>query len=158
MTDDRTRVYRLDITYPEGSDAPGWQPAGWTAGDPGTRGGPELEDCWFGWPAEHLYLSRSGSARRAEILRGYGCDVNIVVSFPVMWNEDDEPEKIPDAEGRRICEAADGHPRRELVRQLAEVMSEIDGEHGAGPGMWWHLSKALALVDALPELRLDGAP
>ncbi len=58
-------------------------------------------------------------------------------------------------QGRRITEAADLHPRRNLVWALARAGHDLDGENGAGAGMWWHLERALAVVDGLPELRLD---
>lgn len=70
--------------------------------------------------------------------------------------QDTDPSgRIPAAEGRRIVEAADMHPRRNLVYALAEVTSDLDGENGTGGGMWWHLQRALAVVDAMPDLRAD---
>lgn len=66
-----------------------------------------------------------------------------------------EPDRISAVEGRRIVEQADSHPRRDLVYTLAEVTSDLDSESGAGGGMWWHLSRALAIVDAIPDLRAD---
>lgn len=73
----------------------------------------------------------------------------------VVTKDGDTPDRISAAEGRRIVEAADMHRRRHLVYALAETMSDLDGENGAGGGMWWHLSRALAIVDAMPDLRAD---
>jgi hypothetical protein len=162
-----TRVYRLDIDYPEGSrditpgdTAAGWQPAEWDAAvgpfaaywaHEEDRGDPP-----FRWPSERLFLSRSGAARRAALLRLCGCTVGVVASYPVAWNEAGEPEKISDADGRQILDAVAAHPRRELVRGLAQAGSDVDDETGGGAGMWWHLSRALAVVDAMPDLRLDA--
>lgn len=64
-------------------------------------------------------------------------------------------DRISAEEGRRIVEQADMHPRRNLIYTLAETTSDLDGESGAGGGMWWHLSRALAIVDAIPGLRAD---
>jgi hypothetical protein len=44
------------------------------------------------------------------------------------------------------------HPRRDLITALAEVHAEVDEEMGAG--MRWHLERAYAVVEALPELVL----
>lgn len=72
------RVWRLDVTYPEGSDAPDWEPANWIPTyDPEDRG--------FEWPRLRLYLSRSGAESRAKLLRGYGATVTVVGSEPVEW-------------------------------------------------------------------------
>lgn len=159
-----TRIYKLDITYPGGSAAPGWQPEGWQPGGPFTSWAETAssdDDPSFRWPVERHYLSRSGATDRAVLLRQCGCTVDVVASHPVAWNEDGipgpggTPEQIPAAEGRRIVEAADWHPRRNLIYALAETTSDLDGESGAGGGMWWHLSRALAIVDTIPDLRAD---
>jgi hypothetical protein len=91
-----TIVYRLAIEYPAGSQAPGWEPAGWNPDsfDQGSDPdlplfcGPydDLDDCYpFRWPRERVYLSRSGAARRARALRKYGAVVTVVQSLPVEW-------------------------------------------------------------------------
>lgn len=75
-----TRVYRLDVTYPPGSDAPGWTPEGW---DPD-----EYRDAWtdkFVWPRARKFLSRRGAEDRAKLLRSYGATVTVVPSDPVTW-------------------------------------------------------------------------
>jgi hypothetical protein len=87
-----TRVYRLVVTYPDGShDAdgvpvPGWQPVdGWMPRPHPQEGfgeGPEP----FSWPKVHLYLSQRGAALRADLLRSYGAAVEIQVSKPVEWD------------------------------------------------------------------------
>lgn len=73
----------------------------------------------------------------------------------VVTKDGDTSGRISAEEGRRIVEAADMHRRRNLVYALAETMSDLDGENGAGGGMWWHLQRALAVVDAMPDLRAD---
>lgn len=77
------RVYRLDITYPEGSQELGWEPPGWTVTGP--NGYFDEDDPEFRWPAEHLFLSRSGANKRAALLRGYGATVTLVPSLPLEW-------------------------------------------------------------------------
>jgi hypothetical protein len=91
------RVFRLDITYPEGSRKPGWEPAGWESDD--WDGGPPDNDAYmfcgpydedqerypFRWPQNRLYLSRSGATRRARALRKYGAQAEVVPSLPVEW-------------------------------------------------------------------------
>lgn len=85
-----TYVYRLDVLYPEGSNAPGWEPPGWEPDNP------EYEEA-FRWPAVRLYLSRSGALARAKLLESYGAKVQIVPSCAVDWgvpwteNDDEEP-------------------------------------------------------------------
>ncbi len=76
-----TYVYRLHITYPEGSRREGWHPQGWE---------PDVylhEEGWrpFSWPQEREFLSRSGADHRAGVLRGYGARVTIEQSKPVQW-------------------------------------------------------------------------
>lgn len=79
-------VFRLDVTYPEGSRGPGWEPPGWV--DYVVTNGPDggaLENAEFRWPAERMFLSRSGANQRAKLLRGYGAKVTLVPSLPVEW-------------------------------------------------------------------------
>jgi hypothetical protein len=81
-----TYVYRLDVTYPEGSHDDDWAPEGWEPE-------PVMEaetGAWyeppFRWPAVgRLYLSRSAASRRADLLRSYGARVEVVRSEPVRW-------------------------------------------------------------------------
>ena len=83
------RVYRLVITYPEGSHVPGWRPACWD--DPRflatltTRQRRECKRARFQWPRERLFLSSSGAYGRAAVLRWYGARVEILASDPVAW-------------------------------------------------------------------------
>lgn|GEM_PF-2151120 len=88
------RVYRLVVTYPEGSrtaeggTTPGWRPEKWQPGEPFSRfrdsddGDPE-----FAWPVygPRQYLTKTGADRRAEIFRRYGCTVEVVASDPATW-------------------------------------------------------------------------
>jgi len=79
------RVYRLHVTYPEGSFEPEWEPPGWEPDywvDPDTGA---HEPMPFRWPAERLFLSRSAAQRRAVQLRSYGAKVEVEESEPVVW-------------------------------------------------------------------------
>jgi hypothetical protein len=84
------RVYRLEITYPEGSDAPGWVPACWpellaSIKDRARRR--ELRRRGFRWPRERLFLSASGAYKRAGLLTVFGATVFVDASWPVTWSE-----------------------------------------------------------------------
>jgi hypothetical protein len=83
-----TRVYRLAVTLPEGSDAPGWEPPGWEPDDYRITSGPDA-GAWdshpFRWPANRLCLSPGTAKRRAAIFRKYGATVVIEASEPVTW-------------------------------------------------------------------------
>lgn len=82
-----TRVYRLQVAYPEGSHdehgqpVPGWEPTGWHPGAYDPTEGPEP----FHWPRVHLYLSPGGASRRAAQLREWGATVEVEASNPVEW-------------------------------------------------------------------------
>lgn len=74
-------AYRLVVEYPEGVNATNPPPA-WESS--------QIEiDEWdeFRWPRVHPYLSRSGAAKRADLLRSYGCTVTIEKSDPITWPE-----------------------------------------------------------------------
>lgn len=79
------RVYRLDVTYPAGSDEPGWEPAGWEPGGYQIDDAGSWETGEFRWPRERVYLSRKGADYKAGLLRGYGAQVTVVPSLPVEW-------------------------------------------------------------------------
>lgn len=64
------RIYRLEIWYPE--KMPKDPDDGWD----------ELPRCW---PRERHYLSQSGATKRAQWLRSHGCEVLVVQSKPVEW-------------------------------------------------------------------------
>ena len=88
MTTRPVRVYRLDITYPEGSRRPGWEPEGWEPGDYQITTGDDAgswERGEFRWPAERSYLSPAGAEHRAGLLRKWGAKVTVVPSLPVQW-------------------------------------------------------------------------
>jgi hypothetical protein len=84
-------VYKLDVTYPEGSLEPGWVPANWM--DPEIlarmtrrqRRRHKKEE--FRWPREHLFLSASGANERAWWLRACGATAVVRRSDPVTWEE-----------------------------------------------------------------------
>lgn len=78
------RVWRLNVTLPEGSEKPGWQPEGWVAdvSDWGVEGEYERP---FIWPRRRNYLSVKGAKVMARILREYGATVQIEESEPVTW-------------------------------------------------------------------------
>lgn len=81
------RVYRLDITYPEGSREPGFRPYGW---EDYLRSLPVLKRRrlrreGFRWPRERMFLSSSGAYERAALLRAFGADVTVLRSDPVRW-------------------------------------------------------------------------
>lgn len=57
-----------------------------------------------------------------------------------------------EAEWRAFEQVLATHPRRRVIEALADVHSEVDEEMGAG--MRWHLRRAYAVVEALPDLSL----
>lgn len=93
-----TRVYKLDIIYPEGSHEPGWRPACWS--DPeylrtmDRKLRRELERREFKWPRERLFLSSSGAYNRAGLLLWYGAEVTVLASDPVTWPNYDDVEAV----------------------------------------------------------------
>lgn len=85
-----THVYRLDVTYPPGSDAVDWEPPNW-----GEHCGEYQEPdtgAWvaddFRWPTVRMYLSRKSAENRAERLRLFGATVEVVKSERITWTED----------------------------------------------------------------------
>lgn len=93
MTERKTYVYRLDVTYPEGSREIGWEPPGWddllVQSDRNWREGqttnyldPERP---FSWPPERQFLSSGSASHRAYLLRLFGAKVEVVRSLPVEW-------------------------------------------------------------------------
>jgi hypothetical protein len=83
-----TRLYRLDVVYPPGSDEWRWAPPGWDD-DPDNQEMEPDTGAWgpapFSWPAVRRYLSRSGAERRANLFRKYGAVVTVVASDPITW-------------------------------------------------------------------------
>lgn len=80
-------VYRLDVTYPEGSTAPDWYPEGYTPeegyeSDTGAR-----YDLPFRWPRNRLYLSGGAAEARAKWLRKFGAHAVVVRSRAVEWSQ-----------------------------------------------------------------------
>jgi len=93
----QTRVYRLDVIYPEGCRLPGWHPAAWddpeylrSVGREQRRRIRALRRRPFRWPRERLFLSSSGAYGRALLLRALGCDVQVRASLPVEWPAPDD--------------------------------------------------------------------
>lgn len=68
---------------------------------------------------------------------------------------DPEPGRLTAEEGQRICREVAAHPKRVLIEEIAETTFDLNNEHDAtGGGMWFHLSQAYCLVEALPGLQL----
>lgn len=77
-----TRVYRLDVTYPPGTEpGSGWAPPDY---EPPDFYDEDATRPWT-WPRNKLFLSASGARARAELFRQYGATVVIVPSWPVIW-------------------------------------------------------------------------
>jgi hypothetical protein len=90
MTDRIVHVYRLEVEYPPGSDAPGWVPACWGEMLASVRDRAErraLRRRGFRWPRERMYLSASGAWSRAALLTMFGATVFVDASDPVTWPE-----------------------------------------------------------------------
>jgi hypothetical protein len=90
----RVFLYRLGITYPEGSQEPGWEPPGWREGLAVDLGRGQPDDDWrpgycydFRWPRRRTYLSRAAAERQARLLERCGAKVTVVQSLPVEWPE-----------------------------------------------------------------------
>lgn len=86
-----TRVYKLEIEYPEGSHIPDWTPELYK-----DQEAPYQRDPWtklWQWPRERMYLSQRAANRRATLLRNQDCQVRVVRSFPIEW-EDESPRKV----------------------------------------------------------------
>ncbi|HMA26058.1 MAG: hypothetical protein ACM33U_07595 [Solirubrobacterales bacterium] len=92
MSERPVYVYRLIVTKPAGSDAPGWQPEDWEdicerhgwgsygGGLDGPRYFPP-----FRWSTRRNYLSSDAAGRRAQLLRECGAVVEIQPSQAVEW-------------------------------------------------------------------------
>jgi hypothetical protein len=79
----------LDVVYPEGSDAPGWEPPGWTPDRLELADG-SVEVLPFRWPVGRRYLDQTAAKERAELLRTYGAKVEVVRSNRVSWPDDED--------------------------------------------------------------------
>ena len=87
MSGRNVRVFRLEITYPEGSRLPGWVPERWESW---LRSLPPLQrrqarKAGFRWPRERMFLSSSSAYERAWLLRAFGAEVEVLRSDPVTW-------------------------------------------------------------------------
>jgi hypothetical protein len=91
MTDRPVYVYKLVVSYPPGSDEPGWVPFCWNellAGVKDRRQRQALRRRGFRWPKERLFLSHSGAWGRAGLLSWCGATVEVRRSGEVTWWED----------------------------------------------------------------------
>lgn len=80
MTSGPVFVYRLRVTLPEGSEAPGWHPEGW---EPAIFGEDDVQE--FRWPTRRHCLSVATARRWKQRLEGWGATVVIERSLPVSW-------------------------------------------------------------------------
>lgn len=84
-------VYRLDVTYPDGSLEVGWEPENWASIC--------QDNCWpstdhdgdtsFRWPRERMFLSESAAEARARRLRQFGAHAVVVRSREIQWADVD---------------------------------------------------------------------
>ena len=86
------RVYRLDVTYPEGSRDPGWEPPDWREGLAVDLGyvhvDREVGLEWypdFRWPRRRFYLNRAAAENRQRLLERCGAKVEVCASDIVNW-------------------------------------------------------------------------
>ncbi len=88
MKQAQTFVYRLDITYPPGSqNGSGYRPYHWDSilqSLPRARRW-RARRTGFRWPRERLYLSSSSAYRQAGWLTFLGAAVTVRRSDPVTW-------------------------------------------------------------------------
>jgi hypothetical protein len=73
-----TYLYRIDVTYPQGSRTYGWEPPGWDGDNADPEGA-------FRWPVNRLYLSPANAEHRAALFRRYGAQATIHRSDKVTW-------------------------------------------------------------------------
>lgn len=78
-----SRLYRLIIEKPAGSDQPGWRPAGWDDNGPFV----DPDSGVFRWPVARTFLTRAAAENKANKFRAYGAKVTIQESNPVTWPE-----------------------------------------------------------------------
>lgn len=149
------RVFRLEIEYPPGSDAPGWVPACWPeflAGIKDKAKRREVRRRGFHWPREHLYLSASGAWARAGLLHWFGATVFVDASDPVTWPEWQDtsangrsweggstaarweppgPEDPLDAAAQYLYPAPGAEPYKLSAADVRETMADIfEGDGG----------------------------
>ena len=82
MADRPVYVYRLHVTPPPESLAPGWEPPGWHNGHDWC---PPEEECVFRWPSKRHCMSSGTASRWARQLKEYGATVRVERSEPVRW-------------------------------------------------------------------------
>lgn len=110
-------VYRLVITYPEGSHEPGWKPGCWGAllkgiKDRGQRRA--VRERGFRWPRERVFLSADGAWHRAWTLTRFGAQAEVERSEAVTW-PDYEDESASDRDWEDGTTAARWTPEPEPV-------------------------------------------
>jgi hypothetical protein len=104
--DRETRLFRLEVTYPEGALRPveghypdddpddtyyeldpTWRPAGWVASEWWLE---RFKTDAFFWPKpSKMYFSRSAARTRARLFEAYGATVRIRCTKPVEWEYSD---------------------------------------------------------------------
>lgn len=73
-------IWALSVSYPDGSDEPGWAPPGW---QPDSDYVTRFHTAEFYWPSvRSAYLSRSSAVRRANLLEKYGAAVRLLRAEP----------------------------------------------------------------------------
>jgi len=88
VTDRAVYVYRLVISYPPGSQEPGWKPACWDAllrDVKDKRERAAVRKRGFRWPRERKFMSASAAYRRSLLLQWFGATVDVQRSEPVTW-------------------------------------------------------------------------
>lgn len=132
------RLYKVEITaYPEAEakhyaamdaawlalgnghfdeavlDGPGWEPDGWLA-DPDKRTWwmeRHNGDTAFYWPStKTVYRTRSGAETRAELIRSYGAEVEVIESDEIVWLTEEIRRQRRIAELHTELAALEGRP------------------------------------------------
>lgn len=100
----KTYAYRLEVTYPEGSQEPDWEPSawpeickerGWYEEAYGASTWPDWPG-WATWTKRKTYLSGSAAAKRKKLLERFGATVTMIRSLPIEWPAP-EPVTLPDS-------------------------------------------------------------
>lgn len=108
------RLYTVIVTdYPDGSEEPGWEPAGWQEwlDEQWTPRWPGDEQPEFYWPAIKIYRSRSAAAGAVQRFERWGATAVLAETEPV-WTP------VAEANRRRA------NDRR--IAQVARLQAQID--------------------------------
>lgn len=76
-------VYRLHVQLPPQAADPYWVPPTYSGRFKGEDY--DGEPLRFPWPARRLYLSGTAAAKRAQLLRSWGCTVDVERSQRVVF-------------------------------------------------------------------------